>query len=60
MSRSKKIFAAFAFAFFLFLLYIVYDMSNRTTFPGRKPAHQELPQVHVQPDSVSRKDTTQP
>lgn len=34
MSRSKKIFAGFAFAFLLFLLYVVYDIGSRTTFPG--------------------------
>ena len=42
MSRSKKIFAAFALAFLLFLVYIVYDISSRTTFPGSGPADSEL------------------
>lgn len=40
MSRSKKIFAAFAIVFFLMLAYIVYDISSRTTFPGSKPASE--------------------
>ena len=35
MNRSKKIFAAFAILFLAFLIYIVYDISSRTTFPGR-------------------------
>jgi hypothetical protein len=34
MTRSKKIFAAFAFVFAIFLVFIVYDISTRTTFPG--------------------------
>lgn len=34
MSRSKKIFFLVAIAFFLLLLYVTYDFSRRTTFPG--------------------------
>ena len=34
MSRSKKIFAFFAAIFVLILIYLVYDISSRTTFPG--------------------------
>ncbi|HET9487014.1 MAG TPA: hypothetical protein VFO54_06255 [Chryseosolibacter sp.] len=41
MSRSKKIFALFAIAFFFMLAYVVYDISSRTTFPGQKPSTNE-------------------
>ena len=37
MPRSRKIFLAFALVFFLLLVYIVYDISSRTTFPGSDP-----------------------
>ena len=36
MNKSKKIFLAFAAAFFLAMLIIGYDISKRTTFPGSK------------------------
>jgi hypothetical protein len=36
MSRSKKVFLAFAAAFFLMIAYLSYDISSRTTFPGSK------------------------
>ena len=36
MNKSKKIFIAFAAAFFLAMLIIGYDISKRTTFPGSK------------------------
>lgn len=39
MSRSKKIFAAFAVIFALLLGYVVYDISSRTTFPGQSPVN---------------------
>lgn len=48
MSRSKKIFAAFAVLFFLLLVYVSYDISTRTTFPGS--GKKEPPQT---PESVS-------
>lgn len=37
MRRSKRIFAIVAFVFFLLLAFVVYDISNRTTFPGSPP-----------------------
>ena len=46
MSRSKKIFAAFAFLFFLFLLFIVYDISTRTSFPGSQKDLDAPPTLH--------------
>lgn len=36
MTRSKKIFTAFAIAFLLALIYVVFDISRRTTFPGAR------------------------
>ncbi len=51
MSRSKKIFVACAIAFALFLAYVAYDISSRTTFPGSHP--KEPPKGEAAPDSVS-------
>lgn len=56
MSRSKKLFAAFALVFFLLLAYVVYDISQRTTFPGR-PTDTEQNTPAPAKDSVSS-DTT--
>lgn len=53
MSRSKKIFAGFAFAFLLLLLYVVYDISSRTTFPGTKRkegVHENIPADSLRAD----------
>lgn len=36
MKRNKVLFLIFAVVFFLLVFYIAYDMSQRTTFPGRK------------------------
>jgi hypothetical protein len=55
MTRSKKIFAAFAVLFLLFLIYIVYDISSRTTFPGHS---KENVIENAVPDTTSS-DTTQ-
>lgn len=53
MSRSKKIFIALAIAFFILLMYVSYDISTRTTFPGAKPPPEEQPGNHTpQPDSL--------
>lgn len=53
MSRSKKIFFGFAIAFFLLLVYVSYDISTRTTFPGSKPQLKERLQNNANPkDSV--------
>ncbi|MEK6781452.1 MAG: hypothetical protein AABY93_07085 [Bacteroidota bacterium] len=41
MSRSKKVFTGFAVCFFLALIYLSYDISSRTTFPGSKPQLKE-------------------
>ena len=41
MNRSKKIFAALAIVFVLFLVWASYDISSRTTFPGSKPQLKE-------------------
>lgn len=53
MSRSKKIFAIIAAVFFLMLMYAVYDISTRTTFPGSDKNKIEEQAI----DSVSA-DTT--
>ena len=41
MTRSKKIFLLIAGIFLLLLLYVSYDISKRTTFPGSKPQLKE-------------------
>lgn len=41
MKRSKILFLVFAGIFFLLLLWVSYDISRRTTFPGSKPQLQE-------------------
>jgi hypothetical protein len=37
MRRSKKIFVGVSVLFFAGLVYLGYDISSRTTFPGTKP-----------------------
>ncbi len=51
MTRSKKIFVAFAIMFAVILALVVIDLSRRTTFPGsdRKPA---VPDTVRQVDSL--------
>ena len=41
MKRSKKLFLLLAALFLLLMLYISYDISQRTTFPGSKPNLKE-------------------
>ncbi|AMQ57014.1 hypothetical protein [Algoriphagus sanaruensis] len=36
MTKSKKIFLALFVVFMIIILYISYDISRRTTFPGSK------------------------
>ena len=41
MKRSKKIFLLVALIFLLIVLYVSYDISQRTTFPGQEPENKE-------------------
>jgi len=41
MKRSKKILVICFVVFMLALLYVSYDISRRTTFPGSKPQLKE-------------------
>jgi hypothetical protein len=41
MTRGKKIFAGMAIVFVVGMVWISYDISRRTTFPGSKPQLQE-------------------
>jgi hypothetical protein len=50
MTRSKKIFVAFAIVFALFLAYVAYDIGSRTTFPG---AQKHEPHPPTAPDTLS-------
>ncbi|MCE7864670.1 MAG: hypothetical protein DYG99_14105 [Bacteroidetes bacterium CHB5] len=58
MSRSKKIFAGLAIVFVGLLLYVGYDISRRTTFPGSKPQLKErIEDQFLKPDSAKRDST---
>ncbi|MEM9832524.1 MAG: hypothetical protein AAF944_17960 [Bacteroidota bacterium] len=41
MTLQKKIFLVVAVLFLLIMLYLSYDIAQRTTFPGSKPNLQE-------------------
>ena len=58
MNKSKKIFLAFAVAFFLAMLIIGYDISKRTTFPGSKKLLIEtlMPSDTVTTDTAKMKN----
>lgn len=57
MSRSKKIFVGAMVVFFLFLVFVSYDISRRTTFPGSKSQLKErLKNQYLKTDSTE-KDT---
>ncbi|MEQ9166699.1 MAG: hypothetical protein RLO12_10610 [Fulvivirga sp.] len=53
MSNSKRIFLVFAVLFFVVMIYIGYDISSRTTFPGSKPQLKERIK-----DKLELKDST--
>jgi hypothetical protein len=55
MSRSKKIFAFFVLLFALVLLYLVYDISSRTTFPGQRPKKEVVEPDSIHADSISHR-----
>ena len=50
MTRSKKIFVVFAIVFALLLMWVVYDISSRTTFPGAPRKNAPVEETH--PDTV--------
>jgi len=53
MTRGKKIFAGFAVVFVIFIAYVSYDISKRTTFPGSKPQLKErIKDTYMAKDSV--------
>lgn len=41
MKNSKKLFILIAVVFFGIMIYIGYDISSKTTFPGSKPQLKE-------------------
>lgn len=54
MTRSKKVFVGAMALFFGFLVYISYDISTRTTFPGSKSQLKErLKKQFLRMDSTS-------
>ncbi|MCC6834565.1 MAG: hypothetical protein IT213_06230 [Cytophagales bacterium] len=53
MTRSKKIFAGLAVVFAVLLVYVSYDISTRTTFPGSKPQLKErIEEQFLKQDSI--------
>ncbi len=59
MSRSKKIFVLIAVIFILLLLYVSYDFSTRTTFPGshKNSGGQSAPTARDSLDDSLKTDT---
>lgn len=53
MKNSKKLFLFFVIIFILAMVYVSYDISSKTTFPGSKPQLQE----RLFEQSESEKDT---
>jgi hypothetical protein len=54
MSRSKKIFFIGLGIFFAALVYVSYDISRRTSFPGSKSQLKErLKEKYNSPDSIN-------
>jgi cbb3-type cytochrome oxidase subunit 3 len=53
MRTSKKIFLIVVVIFFVGLIYVSYDISTRTTFPGSKPQLKErIKDQFLTPDST--------
>jgi cbb3-type cytochrome oxidase subunit 3 len=53
MRTSKKIFLIVVVIFFVGLIYVSYDISMRTTFPGSKPQLKErIKDQFLTPDST--------
>ena len=55
MKTSKKLFLLFAFAFLVAMIYISYDISSKTTFPGSKPQLKE--RLVNEPADTAQTDT---
>ncbi|MGE0772204.1 MAG: hypothetical protein AB7K37_10865 [Cyclobacteriaceae bacterium] len=58
MSRSKKLFVAFAIVFAILLAWASYDIASRTTFPGSKPQLKERIKKQFSDSVEVAKDTT--
>lgn len=57
MTRQKKLFAVLAVIFALLLIYVSYDISRRTTFPGSKPQLKERPLPETSPNDTPVRDS---
>lgn len=54
MNKNKKVFLVFVIIFFSAMIYIGYDISSRTTFPGSKPQLKErIEEEIINADSTS-------
>jgi hypothetical protein len=58
MSWQKRVFIGISVAFLILLLYVSYDIANRTTFPGSKPQLKErLSKEYFSNDSIISPDS---
>ncbi|GJM60827.1 MULTISPECIES: hypothetical protein [Persicobacter] len=57
MKRSKIIFIVFAILFFAALLWVSYDISTRTTWPGSKGQLKERIKEQLQEDETDSSQT---
>lgn len=59
MSTNKKVFLILAILFFVAMIYISYDISSRTTFPGSKSQLKErITDEIINADSITSPDGT--
>lgn len=57
MSTNKKVFLILAILFFAAMIYISYDISSRTTFPGSKSQLKErIKDEIINADSITSPD----
>ena len=59
MKRSKKIFLIFSFIFFISLIYLGYDISRKTRFPGSDSVEEKSGKSNYQVDSVKTHETSE-
>ncbi|MDQ3535594.1 MAG: hypothetical protein M3421_08215 [Bacteroidota bacterium] len=54
MNKNKKYFIGFSIVFILILLFIAYDISHRTTFPGGNKNNKDVnkEEIKIPADSI--------
>ena len=58
MTRQKKWFGVLAAIFVMLLIFVSYDISRRTTFPGSKPQLKEQPIKEPLDQDTLKRDST--